>query len=56
MIVLQANGKHFSAGHDIKGVGAANGNGQPAKWTLADIYTIEARASLPSQAIMQFLL
>lgn len=54
MIVLQANGKHFSAGHDIKAVG--NSDGTPQKWTLSDIYTIEARASLPSQAIMQFLL
>jgi len=48
VIILQANGKHFSAGHDIKGVGAANGNGngQPAKWTLADIYQTEARRFL----------
>jgi enoyl-CoA hydratase len=48
VIILQANGKHFSAGHDIKGVGAGNGsgNGQPAKWTLADIYQTEARRFL----------
>jgi enoyl-CoA hydratase len=47
VIVLQANGKHFSAGHDIKAVG--NGNGDkavPQKWTLADIYAIEARRFL----------
>jgi len=49
VIVLQANGKHFSAGHDIKAVGSGNGNGDkavPQKWTLADIYAIEARRFL----------
>jgi enoyl-CoA hydratase len=44
VIVLQANGKHFSAGHDIKSVG--NSDGAPQKWTLADIYAIEARRFL----------
>jgi enoyl-CoA hydratase/carnithine racemase len=43
VIILQANGKHFSAGHDIKGVG--NGD-QPPSWTLAGIYETEARRFL----------
>jgi len=42
VIVLQANGKHFSAGHDIKAVGT-EGN---ATWTLAGIYEIKARRFL----------
>ena len=48
VIILQANGKHFSAGHDIKAVGKGNGDGQPAPatWTLAGIYAIEARRFL----------
>jgi len=41
VIVLQANGKHFSAGHDIRGVGS--GDGTPEKWTVAGIYETEAR-------------
>jgi enoyl-CoA hydratase/carnithine racemase len=45
VIILQANGKHFSAGHDIKSVGDGNGEA-PAKWTLADIYRIESRQFL----------
>jgi enoyl-CoA hydratase/carnithine racemase len=44
VIVLQANGKHFSAGHDIRGVGE-NG-GTPAKLTVAGIYEIEAKRFL----------
>lgn len=44
VIVLQANGKHFSAGHDIKSVG--NDDGTPPSWTLADIYQIESRQFL----------
>jgi enoyl-CoA hydratase/carnithine racemase len=44
VIVLQANGKHFSAGHDIKGVGATPGEG--GKWELATIYDIETRKYL----------
>jgi len=40
VIVVQANGKHFSAGHDIKGVAPADG------WTLAGIYETEARRFL----------
>jgi len=40
VIVLQANGKHFSAGHDIKGVAPDDG------WTLAGIVEIEARRFL----------
>jgi enoyl-CoA hydratase/carnithine racemase len=46
VIVLQANGKHFSAGHDIKSVGDGDGGEAPAKWTLADIYKIESRQFL----------
>jgi enoyl-CoA hydratase/carnithine racemase len=44
VIVLQANGKHFSAGHDIKAVG--DDDGTPRSWTLAGIYEIEARRFL----------
>jgi len=48
VIVLQANGKHFSAGHDIKTVGDDDGvtPGAPPSWTLAGIYEIEARRFL----------
>jgi enoyl-CoA hydratase len=48
VIVLQANGKHFSAGHDIRGVGADNNGGgdEPPVWTLAGIYETEARRFL----------
>lgn len=43
VIILQANGKHFSAGHDLKGVS----NGEvPAKITLSYIYEAEARRFL----------
>jgi len=42
VIVLQANGKHFSSGHDLK-AGRAD---QPAKITLAGIIEIEARRYL----------
>lgn len=44
VIVLQANGKHFSAGHDIKSVGEDDGG--PQGWTLAGIYEVEARRFL----------
>jgi enoyl-CoA hydratase len=44
VIVLQANGKHFSAGHDIKGV--APGDTEANGWTLAGIYETEARRFL----------
>ena len=44
VIILQANGKHFSAGHDIKGV--ASEDGAPPSWTLAGIYQTEARRFL----------
>jgi enoyl-CoA hydratase/carnithine racemase len=43
VIVLQANGKHFSAGHDIKNVGTGSRNGGR---TLAGIYAVEARRFL----------
>ncbi|MBH0775283.1 enoyl-CoA hydratase [Nocardia bovistercoris] len=39
VIVLQANGKHFSAGHDIGGTRGERSE----KWTLADVYAYEAR-------------
>ena len=43
VIVLKANGKHFSAGHDLTG----GGNGAaPAKITLEEIYSIESRRYL----------
>jgi enoyl-CoA hydratase/carnithine racemase len=41
VIVLRANGKHFSAGHDIKGGGPV-----PDKITLESIYQIESRRYL----------
>ncbi|MFA1546289.1 enoyl-CoA hydratase [Actinomadura chokoriensis] len=41
VIVLRGNGRHFSAGHDIKGSGPA-----PDKFTLEDLYKIEARRYL----------
>jgi enoyl-CoA hydratase/carnithine racemase len=44
VIVLQANGKHFSAGHDIKAVG--DDTEGPPTWTLASIYETEARRFL----------
>ncbi len=37
VIVLRANGKHFSSGHDLK---ASDPNGR-TKWTVADIYARE---------------
>jgi enoyl-CoA hydratase len=46
VIIVQANGKHFSAGHDIKAVGKGTGDGAPHKWTLEGIYAIEARRFL----------
>src|SRR5262245_47220046 len=48
VIVLQANGKHFSAGHDIRGVGAENAatTATPDKFTVARIYEIEAKRFL----------
>lgn len=45
VIILQANGKHFSAGHDIRAVGDDNGD-LPTKFTLQSIYEIEARRFL----------
>jgi enoyl-CoA hydratase len=44
VIILQANGKHFSSGHDIRAVG--KDDGAPQKWTLADVYQIEAKRFL----------
>jgi enoyl-CoA hydratase len=44
VIVLQANGKHFSAGHDIKSV-ASEDDGPPT-WTLAAIYETESKRFL----------
>jgi enoyl-CoA hydratase len=43
VIILQANGKHFSAGHDISSVGDDD---TPPSWTLAGIYATEARRFL----------
>jgi enoyl-CoA hydratase len=45
VIILQANGKHFSAGHDLKGVGD-DPDAPPKKWTVAEIYGIESRSFL----------
>ena len=44
VIILQGNGKHFSAGHDIKGV-SSDGRKAPT-WTLAGIYATESRRFL----------
>jgi enoyl-CoA hydratase/carnithine racemase len=43
VIILQGNGKHFSAGHDIKGVSS---EGEAPTWTLAGIYATESRRFL----------
>jgi len=43
VIILQANGKHFSSGHDIRAVGE---DPKPPKWTVAGIYEIEAKRFL----------
>lgn len=42
VIVLQANGKHFSSGHDLNPVSGD----APPKWTLGDIYETEAKRFL----------
>ena len=42
VIVLRANGKHFSAGHDLK----AGDPSQPKKFTVAGIYETESRRYL----------
>jgi enoyl-CoA hydratase len=44
VIVLQANGKHFSAGHDIGGGGPFRQEGEtpPKAWTLGDTYRSES--------------
>jgi enoyl-CoA hydratase/carnithine racemase len=42
VIVLQANGKHFSAGHDLK----AGDPSQPTKFTLAGIVATESKRYL----------
>jgi enoyl-CoA hydratase/carnithine racemase len=44
VIILQANGKHFSAGHDIKP--PSNGGSEPWKVTVEAIYEIEAKRYL----------
>jgi len=41
VIVLNANGRHFSAGHDLSGSGP-----RPDKITLQHIYQLEARKYL----------
>jgi enoyl-CoA hydratase len=44
VIVLQADGKHFCAGHDISGVSATDE--KPPSWTLANIIEIESKQYL----------
>ncbi len=44
VIVLQADGKHFCAGHDISGPFADGG--EAPSWTLGGIYEIEAKRYL----------
>jgi enoyl-CoA hydratase/carnithine racemase len=46
VIVLQANGKHFSAGHDISVVDTADPEAMKAWSTLEGIYKVEARQFL----------
>ena len=50
VIVLNANGKHFSSGHDLSGSngasGADRGAPQPDKITLQHIYQLESRRFL----------
>jgi enoyl-CoA hydratase/carnithine racemase len=43
VIVLQAEGKHFCAGHDITVI---DDGSEPTKWTLANVYAIEAKRYL----------
>jgi enoyl-CoA hydratase/carnithine racemase len=43
VIVLRANGKHFSAGHDLTGTGSGP---RPDKITLENIYALETRKYL----------
>jgi enoyl-CoA hydratase/carnithine racemase len=44
VIVLQANGRHFSAGHDLSGTGGAQGAAAIGKpFDLAAMYTAEAK-------------
>ncbi|WP_405181875.1 enoyl-CoA hydratase [Nocardia sp. NBC_01377] len=40
VIVLRANGKHFSSGHDLA---ASSGRARSDKWTVAEVYEFEAR-------------
>jgi len=46
VIVLQANGKHFSSGHDIRAVGASDPAEALPKMTVERIYEVEARRFL----------
>jgi len=39
VVILRGAGKHFSSGHDLKGVAT---DGVPEKWTVQQIYEIEA--------------
>ncbi|HEY7107236.1 MAG TPA: enoyl-CoA hydratase [Acidimicrobiia bacterium] len=44
VVVLQANGKHFSAGHDLAFGRQQASNGEAARpFTIADLYTSEAK-------------
>ncbi len=45
VIVLRAEGKHFSAGHDLKG-GGSSGSSDSSKLTLERLYEFEARRFL----------
>lgn len=44
VVLLQANGRHFSAGHDLAGASRpqTDGNGAPKPWTLDEMYRSEA--------------
>jgi enoyl-CoA hydratase/carnithine racemase len=43
VIVLQANGKHFSAGHDLAGQRPKDAGGGSRPWTQADQYDSESK-------------
>jgi enoyl-CoA hydratase/carnithine racemase len=46
VIVLNANGKHFSSGHDLSGSNGDGGAPRPGKITLQHIYQLESRRFL----------
>ena len=43
VILVQANGRHFSAGHDLASAGARGEEAKDTPWTLSSMYIAEAR-------------